>query len=102
MEYQTPAPSNDALLGQVRRIDLKIRSKWTDMYRANIPKDTTFTRCIRKAEATADNMWGADFTRDTEPRSGPDLRNGRERVAASKKEKVAGKCKTARGTKVKK
>ena len=60
MEWSTkrPPPNNEALLAQVQRIDLKIRTKWTDMYRAIMPNDITFTLCIRKAKATADNMWG--------------------------------------------
>ena len=94
---KTPAPSNEAILGQVQRIDHKIRTKWTDAHGSNIPREVTFTRCIRKAEPTADSMWSADLSRDMEPRHSPDLKRGREKFAASKqeKEKGAGKGKAA-------
>ena len=52
-------PSYQTVLTQVSRIDLAIRSKWTDMYRTNQPAGITFSNCIRKTEATAENMCAA-------------------------------------------
>ena len=57
-------PSYQTVLTQVSRIDLAIRSKWTDMYRTNLPAGITFANCIPQTEATADNLWAADLTRD--------------------------------------
>ena len=52
-------PSYQTVLTQVSRIDLAIRSKWTDMYRTNLPAGITFTNCIRKTEATAEHFVGS-------------------------------------------
>ena len=75
-------PSYQIVLAQVSRIDLAIRSKWTNMYRANLPAGITFTSCIRKTEATAENLWTADLTRDMSPGpDGPNLRDQRDKLA---------------------
>ena len=92
-------PSHNIVLAQVSRIHLAIRSKWTDMYRTNLPAGITFTSCIRKTEATAENMWAADLTRDmsSSPAPGPNLREQREKVAHATAEKK--KAKEGRGGK---
>ena len=49
-------PSYQTVPTQVSRIDLAVRSKWTDMYRTNLPAGITFTNCMRKTEATAESL----------------------------------------------
>ena len=67
-------PSEAAILTQVSRIDHRIRTKWTDAYRANIPENVTFTRCIIRAESTSDGLWAADLTRDMQQgKGGPSM-----------------------------
>ena len=69
------------------------------MYRTNLPAAITFTNCIRKAEATAENLWAADLTRDMSSgiAPGPSLRGQREQVAHAIAEKK--KQKEGRGSK---
>ena len=61
---KTNGPSYQTVLALVSRIDPAIRSKWTDMYRMNLPAGIALTNCIRKTKATAENQWAADLTRD--------------------------------------
>ena len=46
------------------RIDYRIRTKWTDAYRANVPDHIIFTGCMMRAESTSDGLRAADLTRD--------------------------------------
>ena len=92
-------PSHHTVLTQVSRIDLAIRGKWTDMYRTHILTCMTFTSCIRKTKATAENTWVTDLTRDMSSATSPDLstRDKRERVArlAAEKKKAKSRGKGA-------
>ena len=75
-------PSYQIVFAQVSRIDFAIRSKWTDMYRTNISAGIAFMSCIRKTEATAENLWAADLPRDiSSGPPGPNFRNQREKIA---------------------
>ena len=42
--------SHHIVIAQVSRIDLAIRSKWTDMCRKHLPAGITFTSCIRRGQ----------------------------------------------------
>ena len=46
---------------------MAIRSKWTDEYRENMPPGVTFTRCMKKNESSAEQMWSTDLSRDMHP-----------------------------------
>ena len=62
-----------SVLRQLTRIDLEIRRRWADLYRANNPDGITYTKCIRMTEPTADGLWNADLTREilgSEPDAG--------------------------------
>ena len=78
-------PPYHIVLAQVSRIDLAIRGKWTDMYRTNLFAGITFTSCIRRTEATAENLWTADF--------GPSLRDQRDKLACATAEKKTNRYK---------
>ena len=69
------------------------------MYRTTLPAGITVTNCIRKTEATADNLWAADLTRDMSSglAPGPNVRERREIVARAIAEKK--KAKDGRGSK---
>ena len=95
-------PSYQTVPAQVSRIDLAIRSQWTDMYRTNLPAGITFTSCIRKTEATAEHLWTADLASDMSAGPpGPSLRDQREKVAraAAEKKKKGTRKGTGKGSK---
>ena len=59
LKRESNGPSEATILTQVSRIDRRIRTKWTDAYRTNVPENVTFTRCIMRAESTSDGLWAA-------------------------------------------
>ena len=61
------APSEAIVLAQVSRIDFRIRTKWIDYYRANIPEHITFSRCMMCAESTSDSLWTRPHARHVSP-----------------------------------
>ena len=86
---------------------MTIRSKWTDEYRENMPPGVTFTRCMKKNESSAEQMWSTDLSRDMHPaynpkgagKTGGKLDNiARQAAAAAKQQqKGAGKKKKVVG-----
>ena len=38
-----------------------------DLYRENVPEGITFTRCMKRVEATAEQLWSTDLSRDMHP-----------------------------------
>ena len=64
-------PSNGSITNQLARIDLRLREKWTKLFRENKPEGKTFTRCIRDCEAMADAMWSADISKDMVSKGNP-------------------------------
>ena len=105
MEWTTKgnAPSESVILPQVSRIDYRIRTKWTDAYRANVPDIITFTRCMMRAESTSDGLWAADLTRDMHSGKGaPSFKDIQAALAAKGKggAKVAKVTNEGRKTKV--
>ena len=85
-------PSEATILTQVSRIDHRIRTKWTDAYRTNVPENVTFTRCIMRAESTSDGLWAADLTRDMQSgKGGPSMADIRAVIAAKGKGLGTGK-----------
>ena len=73
------------------------------MYRTNLPAGITFTNRIRKAEATAENLWAADPTRDMSSviAPAPNLREQRETVAraiAEHQQAKEGRCSKGKGS----
>ena len=97
------------VFAQISRIDLAIRSKWTDEYRENMPPGVTFTRCMMKHKASAEQLWSTDLSRDMQPfpkhekgegkGAKPD-RFAKQTAAAARQTKGAGKQKkgAAKGT----
>ena len=86
-------PSYQMVLAQVSRIDQAIRSKWKYMYRTDLPAGITFTSCISNTEATAENLWTADLTRDMSPGpAGPNLRDQRDKLARATAGKKIKRC----------
>ena len=80
------APPEAIVLTQVSRIDHRMRTKWTDAYRANVPQNVTFTRCIMRAESTSDGLWAADLTRDMQSgKGGPTFADMKAALAAKGK-----------------
>ena len=69
IEWTTKGKGNSdhIIFAQISRIDLSIRSRWTDLYRENVPEGVTFTRCMRKVESAAEQMWSTDLSRDMQP-----------------------------------
>ena len=61
------------IFAQVSRMDLSIRHKWTDLYRANVPKGITFNRCMKRVGCTTDMMWNTVFF----PRHAPRVQSTR-------------------------
>ena len=96
------APSESVVLPQVSRIDYRIRTRWTDAYRANVPENITFTRCMMRAESTSDRLWAADLTRDMHTgKGGPSFKDIQAALAA-KGAKVAKGANEGRETKTEK
>ena len=101
--------SDHLIFAQISRIDLAIRSKWTDEYRENMPPGVTFTRCMMKHKASAEQLWSTDLSRDMQPfpkhekgegkGAKPD-RFAKQTAAAARQTKGAGKQKkgAAKGT----
>ena len=97
--------SDHLVFTQISRIDLSIRSKWTDLYRENVPEGVTFARCMKKVASSAEQLWTTDLSRDMQPPWTPNPIKGagkldkfaKQAAAASRKHKGAGK----RGTKSK-
>ena len=80
------APPEATVLAQVSRIDHRIRTKWTDTYRANVPENVTFTKCIMRPESTSDGLWAADLTRDMQSgKGGPSFADIKAALAAKGK-----------------
>ena len=80
------APPEATGLTQVSRIDHRIRTKRTDAYRANVPENVTFTRCIMRADSTSDGLWAADLTRDMQSgKGGPSFTDIKAALAAKGK-----------------
>ena len=66
IEWTTrPKPPRDgAITNQLSRIDLKLRQKWTKLFRENKPEGKTFSKCIRDCTAMADTMWSQDLSKE--------------------------------------
>jgi hypothetical protein len=78
--------SDHLVFAQISRIDLAIRSKWIDEYRKNMPPGVTFTRCMKKNESSAEQMWSTDLSRDMNPVFNP---NGKGAAKGAKLSKFA-------------
>ena len=77
------------------RIDYRIRTKWTDAYRANVPENIIFTRCMMRAESTSNGLWAADLTRDMH--TGKGAPSFKDIQAAALAAKGKGGAKVAKG-----
>ena len=53
---QSKGNTDHVIFAQISGLDLCIRSKWTDLYRASVPEGITFTRCMKRVEATAEQV----------------------------------------------
>ena len=63
-------PHNGAITTQLSRIDLRLREKWTKLYRENKPEGRTFSKCIKECIPTADSLWSADLSKEMGPGKG--------------------------------
>ena len=95
------------VFAQISRIDLAIRSKWTDEYRENMPPGVTFTRCMKKHAASAEQLWSTDLSRDMQPFPKQEKGKGKgakldrfakQTAAKSRRTKGAGTKGAAKGT----
>ena len=79
LEWTTKArpPHNGAITNQLSRIDLRLRERWTKLYRENKPEGRTFSKCIRECIPTADSLWSADLSKEMSSSKGDG--KGRER-----------------------
>ena len=91
--------SDQLVFTQISRIDLSIRSKWTDLYRENVPEGVTFARCMKKVASSAEQLWTTDLSRDMQPPWTPKPTKGagkldkfaKQAAAASRKQRGAGR-----------
>ena len=54
-------PPDDAILQQLRRVEMNIRQKWWDLFCKNKPEGRTFTSCMLEAKFYAEQQWAVDF-----------------------------------------
>ena len=90
--------SEHIIFAQISRIDLSIRSRWTDFYRENVTEGVTFTRCMKKVESAAEQMWSTELSRDMQPTWNPKRPKGngkldnfaKQAATAARQQKGAG------------
>ena len=50
---------------------MRLRGKWTKLFREKKPEGKTFSRCIRECVPTTDSLWSEEPSREMATRKGP-------------------------------